>query len=212
MREHLTRAVSGAAAIRALDIALSLGLLAAAAMPAFAALCLSAIAFGRPLYAAKRIGRRGMPFTHLKLRTMKDGISPGRAYLEAGRVPPVFRAIRALRLDEYPDLARVLCGSLSLVGPRPLPQAVIDGCLSPPSADRHDSRPGVAGLAQLALARRGMISSATQYALDAAWVRRASPGLYLGILLQTLLALASLRRPNDDPAANEYRLSLAAKR
>jgi len=191
--------------VRSCDIVLSLAELIIAAPAAFIALFMAIVAFGRPFYAARRVGRHGKAFLHIKIRTMKAGRVFARAYLEKDRIPPMFAVVRTLRLDEYPDLIRILCGDMSFVGSRPLPQKVIDTCLSVPSADRHELRPGLTGLAQLALVRRGFISSETQFALDAAWTRRASFRLYLGILAATIPAVKNGRKPLEGADANAYR-------
>jgi lipopolysaccharide/colanic/teichoic acid biosynthesis glycosyltransferase len=89
---------------------------------------------GPVIYAQRRIGRGGHPFTMFKFRSMDRDAHDSR-HLHAHRnhhtIGPVFkvpddpritrvgRVIRRLSLDELPQLLNVLRGDMSLVGPRP---------------------------------------------------------------------------------------------
>lgn len=90
---------------------------------------------GPVIYRQERIGREGVTFTMLKLRTMVDNADSQRAELrerhdlgepafklrDDPRVTPVGRFLRRWSIDELPQLLNVLGGSMSLVGPRPHP-------------------------------------------------------------------------------------------
>ena len=178
-----------------------LGMLAAGA---------AVVAFGSIFYTDRRIGLNKQPFLHIKFRTMRPGAAIGRSYLETRRIPPLFRILRAVHADEYPELIFVLWGRMSMVGPRPLPARIIDGCLSPPSPDRMALPPGLTGLSQIKLARMGLISSSCQFALDAAWIRRSNLGLYLRIIGATLLLPLTRNKQKKTATDNSYRLSLVA--
>lgn len=125
---------------------LAAALLIAALAPAMVAVALVVrLALGRPvLFRQCRAGRRGAPFTVLKFRTLRDG--PGD---DAARMTRTGRVLRALALDELPQLVNVLRGEMSLVGPRPLPLDYLPR-YSPRQALRLAVRPGLAGLAQAA--------------------------------------------------------------
>jgi lipopolysaccharide/colanic/teichoic acid biosynthesis glycosyltransferase len=77
---------------------------------------------GNPLYVSERIGRHGRPFRFLKIRTMVTGAGASAVDTTVAgdpRVTAVGRCIRALKVDELPQLLHVLSGRMSMVGPRP---------------------------------------------------------------------------------------------
>src|SRR5438552_2223397 len=92
---------------------------------------------GPVLYRQNRVGRRGLPFTLLKFRSMGVGEADEQhRALTAGwfrgddrvrgyksipdpRVTRMGRLLRRTSLDELPQLFNVLRGEMSLVGPRP---------------------------------------------------------------------------------------------
>lgn len=79
---------------------------------------------GPVFYRQSRLTKDGREFKMLKFRSMRtDAEADGVARLSTGendnRITPVGRYIRALRIDELPQLFNILGGSMSIVGPRP---------------------------------------------------------------------------------------------
>ena len=75
-----------------------------------------------PFYVAPRVGKDGVPFKMMKLRSMvvnadKTGVDSTGA--NDRRITPVGHFIRRYKLDELTQLWNVLTGDMSLVGPRP---------------------------------------------------------------------------------------------
>ena len=79
---------------------------------------------GPVFYRQERLTKGGKHFYILKFRSMRvNAESDGVARLSTGvnddRITRVGRVIRALRLDELPQLLNILKGDMSIVGPRP---------------------------------------------------------------------------------------------
>jgi lipopolysaccharide/colanic/teichoic acid biosynthesis glycosyltransferase len=94
------------------------------------------------LFRQVRAGRDGVPFRILKFRTMREGLGE-----DAERLTSLGRLLRAMALDELPQLQNVLRGEMSLIGPRPLPLEYA-ARYTPRQAMRLSVRPGLCGLAQ----------------------------------------------------------------
>lgn len=112
---------------------------------------------GPIFFLQERIGRDGKTFKICKFRTMEVG-AEGRgegvcvSEREDPRITPVGRFLRATSLDELPQLANVLVGHMSLVGPRPpVTYHPYDGYESYPdwAKKRFSMRPGMTGLVQV---------------------------------------------------------------
>ncbi|MCH5188655.1 MAG: sugar transferase [Oscillospiraceae bacterium] len=76
---------------------------------------------GPVLFKQKRLGLGGKVFNMYKFRSMCVGAESGGVYSnnKDSRVTRVGRILRALSLDELPQLVNVLNGNMSLIGPRP---------------------------------------------------------------------------------------------
>jgi lipopolysaccharide/colanic/teichoic acid biosynthesis glycosyltransferase len=182
---------AGLAVKRALDVvaaALALVLLS----PVILVIAVLVLATGGPpvLFRHRRLGRDGRPFTLLKFRTMR-GEPPAwdRPLDDERRITPLGRMLRALSLDELPELWNVLRGDLSLVGPRPLLPEYRE-LYSPDQWRRHELRPGMAGPV-LAMGRNAL-SWEDKFAWDVWYVDKWS--LWLDCKVFWLSVWRALRR------------------
>lgn len=82
-----------------------------------------------PLYVSTRIGKSGVPFKMVKLRSMSvgaDQVGVDSTSASDPRITAVGHFIRRYKLDELTQLWNVLRGEMSLVGPRPNVQRGVD--------------------------------------------------------------------------------------
>ena len=136
------------------------------------------------LFRQLRPGQHGRPFLLVKFRTMRDAVGPdGKLLPDEQRLTRLGRWLRATSLDELPTLWNVLCGEMSLVGPRPLLMKYLDR-YTPEQARRHEVKPGITGWAQVN--GRNAISWEQKFELDVWYVDHQSLGLDLKILWMTV--------------------------
>lgn len=175
---------------RVIDLALALVGLAVAAPLAIGTAIAVFLAMGRPVFfTQERAGINGTPFRLFKFRTMTlggDGESPDCS--DAARLTRVGRWLRALSLDEIPQLWNVLKGDMSLVGPRPLFMDYV-GLYSAEQARRLDVRPGITGWAQVN--GRNQVDWDQRFRYDVWYVDHLSFRLDLRILALTVARVLS---------------------
>lgn len=134
-------------------------------------------------FIQRRPGLHGKIFNIYKFKTMNDKCdSSGNLLPDEQRLTSAGRFIRSTSLDELPQLWNVLCGQMSLVGPRPLlPQYL--PLYSAEQSRRHDVLPGITGWAQVN--GRNAISWTEKFKLDCYYVDNISFTLDLKILFLT---------------------------
>jgi lipopolysaccharide/colanic/teichoic acid biosynthesis glycosyltransferase len=136
------------------------------------------------LFSQDRPGLHGKVFCMFKFRTMSDARdAQGKLLSDTERLTAFGKWLRASSLDELPGLWNVLCGDMSLVGPRPLRVNYL-GRYSPEQARRHQVRPGITGWAQVN--GRNAISWTQKFNLDVWYVDHWSFLLDLRILWLTV--------------------------
>lgn len=167
-----------------------------------------------------RIGLRGREFRIHKFRTMQVGARG--AAITAGRdsrITRVGRVLRALKIDELPQLLNVLKGEMCLVGPRP----ELPGYVEQYPVELRDIvlsvRPGITDLASLVYMEESRLLGAApdperyytdvlipaKLGLAESYVRNRSCWLDLRILFATLTAVFGWRWI-PAPWSNEIRI------
>jgi lipopolysaccharide/colanic/teichoic acid biosynthesis glycosyltransferase len=177
------------------------------------AFAVAATSRGPIIFKQVRLGKRGVPFTFYKFRSMRCGaddrvhreyvaklingnleeINQGAAakplykMQDDPRITRIGKLLRKTSLDELPQLFNVLKGDMSLVGPRPP---------LPYEAEKYqpwhlrrvlEIKPGITGLWQVN--GRSRTSFDEMVRLDLRYVRTCSLGLDLKILVGTVRAV-----------------------
>jgi len=198
--------LAGAVLKRLVDLGGAI-LLLIVAMPVMALVaCTLALVQGGPvIFWQQRVGLRGHLFWFPKFASMR----PDAAALQPAlslcndhgdsltfkmrrdpRVTRIGRVIRALSIDELPQLWSVLRGDMSLVGPRPpLPSEVAR--YTAEQRRRLEVIPGLTCIWQVS--GRSEIPFVGQVALDLAYIDTHTLGLDLALLLRTIPAVLSCR-------------------
>jgi len=207
---------------RAFDVALALSLLIAI-MPLLllVALAVKLDSPGPVFYRVRRVGYRGRPLMMLKFRKMHRDAAGGPLTAHADpRLTRIGRLLTRTRLDELPQLWDVLCGRMSIIGPRPEdPQFV---ALHPADYKTILSvRPGMTGLSQLAYASESQIVDddrpisdyvdrimPQKLTLDTLYARRKSLTLDLSIIRWTIVRVVFGR----DVSVNRSTGAMAVRR
>lgn len=199
---------------RVFDVSIAL-LLLATSMPVLlvAGAAIKLTSRGPIFYFQPRRGLNGQVFDICKLRTLwhdrcdrPDHHEITAVEEDDGRVFGVGRFLRNRGLDEIPQLWNVLCGDMSIVGPRPHAVAHDDLYIAdiPGYRARYAVKPGITGWAQVN-GSRGTIHSLREarqrLALDLEYIARRSLLLDLLIVLRTLPLLAAPSGKKQAPRA-----------
>src|SRR5215467_640057 len=128
---------------------------------------------GRPVLLRQvRCGQHGKEFWLYKFRSMtEERDESGELLADELRLTNVGRLIRRLSIDELPQLANVIRGDMSLVGPRPLLMDYLP-LYTPRQALRLEVKPGITGWAQVN--GRNEISWEKKLSLDVWYVNHRS--------------------------------------
>jgi lipopolysaccharide/colanic/teichoic acid biosynthesis glycosyltransferase len=182
---------------RALDLIVGLPMMVLAA-PLFPLIALAIWLDDRgpALFVQTRIGLNGTPFRLFKFRTMQVGAEQSLADLvqldelpepmfklrRDPRVTRVGRVLRRLSLDEIPQLWNLVRGDMSLVGPRPEQEELVER-YSPEHRFRLSVKPGLTGPMQIH--GRGELTFSERLAVELDYVENLSLGRDLRILALT---------------------------
>jgi exopolysaccharide production protein ExoY len=174
---------------------------------------------GPIFYRQPRIGFKGSRFMLIKFRTMKVNAETHvhEAYLEHlivsdrpmikldatdPRLIPGGRFLRAIALDELPQIFNVLRGEMSLVGPRPCTVTEFER-YAPEQRARVNALPGLTGLWQVNGKNKTTFREMIE--MDIFYSRNISLSLDLKIILRTVPAiigqLSDSAQPLPEPGA-----------
>ena len=179
---------------RILDVVVALlGFLAALPFMILTALAIKIFDPGPVFYSQERSGRYGKPFKVYKFRTMRvdaERLSgPMLAQENDPRITRLGAFLRAVRLDELPQIWNVLVGNMSIVGPRPERPFFVEQFKQeiPEYVYRMNVKPGITGLAQV----YGKYNTTAYDKLiyDLVYIQNAGIRMDLTIIIQTVRVL-----------------------
>ncbi len=196
---------------RMLDVVVgSFFLLLSAPVILMCGLMVKLISRGPIFFTQEREGLGGRKIRIWKLRTMYENAEQRlKEHLETdpelcreweekcklARDPRVVRGIgpflRRFSIDELPQLWCVVTGTMSLVGPRPLPDYHLGVFRREFMELRRSVRPGVTGLWQITVRNGGGLDEHQRY--DSYYIRNWSVWLDIYILARTVVAVLSSR-------------------
>lgn len=101
---------------------------------------------GSVLYKTERAGKDGKPFKMFKFRSMRlnNGNNSRITGYNDSRIFPFGKFIRFLKFDELPQLLNILIGDMSVIGPRPEDQSIVNQYYTPLLRKSLSVRPGLA--------------------------------------------------------------------
>lgn len=189
---------------RLFDFTASLaGLVVLAPLLAIVAVAIRLESPGPAFFLQERVGRHGVRFRIVKLRTMRASLPGEMRQITVGADPRITRlghVLRQTKLDELPQLLNVLKGDMSLVGPRPEVSAYIDLYTPAQQAILLSVRPGITDFAAIEFSDEAEILARAsdpeaayvnevmprKFALYARYVEEQSLALDLKLILRTL--------------------------
>ena len=185
MRSDRPHAVYRKVIKRILDTVLSFAGIILLIIPMAVIALLVRIKLGSPvIFGQERPGKDRKLFRMYKFRSMTDERGPdGELLPDADRLTPFGKKLRALSLDELPELFNVLKGDMSLVGPRPFLKKYLP-LYNEEQNRRHEVRPGMTGLAQTK--GRNLVDWQERFRYDVYYVDHLSFMLDLKIVFKTL--------------------------
>lgn len=151
------------------------------------------------IFTQSRPGLDEKIFKIYKFKTMSDERDEnGELLSDELRLNEYGKKIRALSLDELPQLFNVLKGDMSFIGPRPLLPEYLP-LYNEEQKLRHSVRPGITGLAQVN--GRNAISWAKKFEFDTFYAKNLSFLLDLKIALLTIKKVIKKDGVNKDGMA-----------
>jgi exopolysaccharide biosynthesis polyprenyl glycosylphosphotransferase len=175
---------------RTVDILISsLGLIITSPLWLIVAILIKLDSKGPVMIKQKRIGWNGKPFTILKFRTMKNDadlyeLAPKQD--KDQRITRIGKILRRFSLDELPQLFNILIGDMSLVGPRPEMEFIVQDYANWQKF-RLKAKPGLTGLWQILGRKNIPLHENLEY--DFYYVTNRNLFLDISIILKTVPAV-----------------------
>lgn len=139
---------------------------------------------GNPFFTQERPGKDEKIYKLIKFRSMDNRKNrEGELLPDEVRLNKYGRFLRATSLDELPELANILKGDMSIIGPRPLMVRYLD-YYTEEERKRHNVRPGLSGYAQVH--GRNNVSWSERMKMDIYYAEHISFGMDVKILIDTL--------------------------
>ena len=148
---------------------------------------------GSVFYRQKRVTKDGKVFDILKFRSMIENAEadgkPHPATDNDDRITKVGKVIRALRVDELPQLLNIIKGDMSIVGPRPerVEHCELYGAEIPEFEFRNKVKGGLTGYAQVY--GKYNTTALDKLRLDLMYIENYSLALDIKIILMTVRIL-----------------------
>ncbi len=172
---------------------------------------------GPILFVQERVGAHGRPFRLFKFRSMLDDPERRSEWEQDNldRVTRVGKWLRAVRMDELPQLINIIRGEMNLVGPRPHPTSNLElftlvarnlneltGAAVSCYALRTSVLPGITGWAQVRYRYANNLEEEIEkLKYDLYYIKHMSPWLDLLILFETLKVVCGYNQAFARPAA-----------
>ncbi len=154
---------------------------------------------GPLFYTQERVGKNGVPFKIVKLRSMiTNAEKDGAKWAEANdqRITKFGKFLRRTRLDEFPQFFNVLKGDMSIIGPRPERPYFVNELsqIIPFYETRHIIKPGLTGWAQVnTLYGSTVDQSLVKLQYDLYYIKHRSVFLDINIIVKTLSTILYYR-------------------
>ena len=146
---------------------------------------------GKLFYTQERIGKNGVVFKILKLRTMvKNAETHGAVFttINDSRITAFGKFLRKSRIDEVPQFLNILKGDMAVIGPRPERPIFVNEIaeVMPFYETRHVIKPGLTGWAQVNYSYGETIEdSLIKLQYDLYYIKHRSIFLDINIVLKT---------------------------
>lgn len=151
------------------------------------------------IFTQSRPGKDEKIFQIYKFRSMSNATDQnGNLLSDEIRLGEFGKKLRALSIDELPQLFNILKGDMSFIGPRPLLIEYLP-LYSKEQKRRHNVRPGITGLAQVN--GRNAISWREKFEFDRYYADNLSLFLDIKIALKTIQKVIKKDGVNKDGMA-----------